>query len=118
MTVTAADIKALPSGEFSALSDAVIDAAIAQAERRIDSGTWGTSYDDGVTNLTAHILCIGIRGGRGAQGPVVSESAGSLSRTYAAYATFDAKDKQLNASPYGQAFVQLRAELGIMGFSS
>lgn len=117
MAVSAADIQGMPSGEFASVSDATILAYITEAEARLDSGTWGAKYDLGVKYLAAHELAVDISGGMGAAGPVISESAGPLSRSYAASALFSASNaSNLNATSYGRKFQQLRNELGIMGF--
>ena len=112
MTVTAADIQALPSGEFAAVSSTVIDKYIARAQRRIHEPTWGDHYDDAVELLTAHMLAISTGGGRAAAGAVTSEGAGPFSRGYAGSSRPSAYD----ATSYGQEFAAMLRELGLMGF--
>lgn len=42
--------------EFSNLEPAVVEGAIAQAQRFCDSEVWGDQRDDGVSYLSAHLL--------------------------------------------------------------
>ena len=112
MAVTAADIQALPSGEFAAVTSTVIDTYIARAKRRIHEGTWGDSYDDAVLLLTAHMLVGALAGGRSPSGTVTSESAGPFARGYAGSSRASAYD----ATIYGQEFAAMLRELGLMGF--
>jgi hypothetical protein len=111
MTVTAAIIKALPSGEFSAIADATVERYIARAEARLHAGTWGDLYDTAVELLTAHMLVSLVAGGQGPAGPVTSEGAGPLSRSYAAPANISS----MQSTVYGSQLVELRKELGLMG---
>ena len=53
--------------------------------------------------LAAHSGTIVLRGGSGAAGPVVSESAGPLSRTYAA-GVVSASDSLLDTTSWGKMF--------------
>lgn len=116
MSVTSADIKALPSGEFASVLDATVDIYITEAQSRIHQTTWGDQYDLGVKYLTAHALALDMGGAHGAAGPVASESAGPVSRSYAAYSIFGSTGgDNLNATAYGRKFQMLRKELCIFG---
>ena len=57
MAVTAASLKAAWP-EFSTATDVLVEAKIAQAERRIDEATFGATYDDAVTMLACHLLAL------------------------------------------------------------
>jgi hypothetical protein len=112
MSVTAADIQALPGGEFAAVAPSIIDKYIARAERRIHQATWGARYDDAVELLTAHMLLSAIAGGASAAGSVTSEGAGPFSRGYAG----SARPSQYDSTSYGQQYAAMMRELGTMGF--
>lgn len=117
MTIVAADIKALPSGEFAALDDAVVTRYIEKAKLQVSEQLWASKYDEGVESLAAHLLSVAIAGAVGPSGPVAAETIGPMSRTYASYAAFSGTDKDsLNATSYGREYKRLRATLGLTGF--
>jgi len=66
---------------------------------------WAATYDGGLLYLAAHTLAIELRGSKAPCGPVASESAGPLSRSYAVAASNDAFD----STSYGREYKRLRA---------
>lgn len=111
--VTPADIKALPSGEFTHLSDEIIQATINRSKLQLHEPTWGELYDLGLLYLTAHDLVNLIEGGRGVSGPVTHHKAGPFSK---GYSTIAMDGGSYATTSYGQKYIQLRRQLGIMGF--
>jgi len=111
VAVTASDVKSLPSGEFAAVADAVVEGFIAEAQRDISSTAWGTRYDDGVLYLSAHLLAVIMGGGVGVSGPVVSETAGPVSRSYAGPIGLAAES--LATTVYGRRYLQILHTLGL-----
>jgi hypothetical protein len=105
MSVTASDIRDLPSGEFSSLTDAVINRFLAEAGREVNASVWGDRYDDGILYLTAHLLAFAKKGATGAAGPVTSETAGPLSISYGGAAT--ASDAALASTSYGRRYLEI-----------
>ena len=61
MAHTAATFKARWA-EFSAIDDAIVTAALAEATRRTDSRVFGASFDDAVALLAADQLSVGAFG--------------------------------------------------------
>jgi hypothetical protein len=109
MTTTAATVKALPSGEFSAIADATIDAYIARAKLRLSTSSYGALYEDAVLYLTAHLLSLDTSGTGAAPGQVTSESAGSMSRSYAT--PTNNSSSGLTATHWGRTLIQMQREL-------
>lgn len=105
MTITAADIKAMPSGEFAALADATVNGYIAEAMVDVSADVWGDRYDSGVKYLTAHLIACDKMGATGPSGPVVSSSAGGLSRSYASGQP--SLSSTLAATSYGRRYLEL-----------
>jgi hypothetical protein len=111
VVVTSKDIKDC-FGEFSGLSDQLIDKFRLQAERRINLTAWGEKADDGILWLTAHLLKIEqqIRcGGVAASGPIQMKKVGDLA---VSYKIPDSMAKSFLASTtYGQYFLDLKSTL-------
>lgn len=84
MPVTVDDIRALsPIGEFDGVKDPAIQSAIDQASLTIEPTSWCEEFVDPATaNLAAHILALRLGGSNGVAGPVTSESAGGISRSF------------------------------------
>jgi hypothetical protein len=110
MAVTAADIQGMLSGEFASLSAGTINPFIAEAERQLSISRWDALYDDGVRYLTAHLIATQSLGASAPSGPVTSESAGPLSRSYAAAATWSPDG--LDSTVYGRRFLELQRLVG------
>lgn len=104
--VSAADIQALPSGEFASVADPIVQTFIDEAGREIDATAFGDRYDDAVTYLAAHLLAAAIAGSSGASGPVTSVTAGALSKQYATPYMMDGD--ALMITSYGRRYKQIR----------
>jgi len=80
--------------------------ALAYANESLSDSMWGTGAMATLARayMAAHIATITVRGGEGASGAVVSESAGGLSRTYAQSM---ASASTWGSTPYGVAFASL-----------
>jgi hypothetical protein len=111
MSVTVADIQGMPSGEFASLGASVIQPFIDEAERIVGRDVWGELADDGVRYLAAHLLAVVRRGSSAPMGPVISETAGPVSRSYAAPSVVSTQG--YNSTLYGQRFQQLVGMLGL-----
>lgn len=109
MSVLWTDIRDLPSGEFASLSEAAIAPYIAEASREVAESVYGDRYDDAVKYLAAHLIAVLTAGSRGTAGPVVSESAGPVSRSYAAPATI--VSEHFAATVYGRRFLDIRRQV-------
>lgn len=106
MTTTAANIQALPSGEFAAVADATLDIYIARATARVSADWSDTIRDTAILYLAAHLYALDAQGTGAASGAVSSESAGSVSRSYAVSAT----STGYGATHWGRVFEQLLRE--------
>lgn len=98
------------------------DLIIAHVSRVLKAARWGDLIDVGQTYLAAHLGALVLRatGGAGgsssqAVGPVVSETVGQVSRTYAVLTqssgTGGAGDASLASTDWGREFVALRDRL-------
>jgi hypothetical protein len=106
MATTAADIQALPSGEFAAVADATLNIYIARAEARV-STDWGTMRDTAVLYLAAHLYALDKQGTNAASGPLMSIGAGPIHR---AYATTREGSRGYDATHWGRQFAQMMTE--------
>lgn len=107
--------------EFTGTSPETIEMFIALARRFVSESRWGDMSKQGIVQMAAHLLKkagygagtdgTGSAGGV-AVGPVVSESVGEISVTYAqaGVGASDA-DKLLGTTSYGQLFLMLRSTL-------
>lgn len=103
--------------EFASLTDARIDAVMADALLWVDQ-TWRieADYQPAIMAYTAHILKVeataaasGASGGA-VSGPIKSESLGDASITYADNTSSDWRfaDADLATTPYGTSYLRLR----------
>jgi hypothetical protein len=106
MTVAWTHIRDLPSGEFAGASQSVIEGYIAEASRQLSEFGWGDFYDEGIKYLAAHLLAVMKAGSKGSAGPVTSERAGPVARSYAAAEM--SSTEALSATTYGRRFMELR----------
>ncbi len=94
------------SGVVSGAQDDIID----YVEDAIVSGEFGgessPTYRLARIYLAAHYGTVTVNGSNGAAGPVIGESAGGLSRQYAAFSP-TGSDALLDVTPYGKAFRSL-----------
>lgn len=105
MAITATDIKD-KWDEFDATSATRIDAAIAEADRRVNATQWGSRADDGLKYLTAHILKHEKLGDGLPAGALSSKRVGPIS---ASIQTVDLFSKSaLGATSYGRYFLDLQ----------
>lgn len=107
MAVSAQDIKDR-FDEFDDVDSSVIDLAIAEAGRRINSTQWGPSKtDDGTLYLACHLLKFGAKGDGLASGPMTAKRVGDVSAAFAVADIF--KRSALAATAYGRYFLDLQS---------
>jgi hypothetical protein len=111
MAITWTDVEALAPAlsTVSAEAQALI---LAQVARQVGPNKWGALVDDGQLYLAAHlgsaVLSAASSGDGGSVvGPVVSESVGPVSRTFAVLAAASSSSSAF-ASTWGQEYVRLR----------
>lgn len=114
-------------GEFDApgVSDDAITSALAEAALHLNASIAADRYDMLHSLLAAHLLVDGARGATASsiKGPVVAESLGPASRTYAQSLVKVQDDVlNLNGTTYGRRFLalskrQLTTPLGLFDFS-
>lgn len=104
MTVTTVTLKAL-FPEFSAQSDQRVQSFLDMATRRVDTGVFGTLFDDAVSFLTAHMLTKAILTQSGGGLIVTTEKVGDLERSYAQHG---AGATGYASTAYGAEFLKLR----------
>lgn len=110
MAVTAASLKTrFPKAFPASFDDAVLTAAIAEAEALNDANVWGAKHDLAVTYHAAS-LALADEGAVAAAGGVQQAKAGSVSVTYAQEAAaerdrFMAQYERLQRSCFVGAFV-------------
>lgn len=114
MAVDAAYIQML-FPEFAAVNPTRIAAFIGMAQASVNAGVWGTSYDAGLSYLTAHLLKKsgpggGVQGGTSTAGTVTQEKVGELSRSYSTVdlGPTSASDALLTTTAYGVEYLRLR----------
>jgi hypothetical protein len=96
------------------VGDTRVAAFIELATARMHAVTWGTLYSQGAAYLAAHLLAMAPSVGRGPPGPITSEKALDLARSYGMPAV-DPSDYGYLRSSYGASYLQLRDELGAVG---
>lgn len=110
MTVTAASLIVF-APELASVDEAIVTAAVDAAYRRTNVAAWAGKVDDGVNNLAAHMLTLGVRiaaSGAQARGALTSQTVGPLSRSFAA-PPVTMSDAWLASTTYGQAYAELKA---------
>lgn len=108
---TVATVEAL-APEFT--GDARIETFIEFAAARLDPTVWGTLYSQGVAYLAAHLMAMAPTAGGAPPGPITSEKALTVARSYG-MPTVDPGDYAYLRSGYGASYLQLRSELGSVG---
>lgn len=73
---------------------------------------WGSRRELGESLVAGHIALEAIEGSGGPAGPVVSESAGGLSRSYASPGGLSRADGQWSTTTFGMRYLRIRATLG------
>ena len=74
-------------------------------------GVWGEKHVIAQSLVAAHIVTLAQEGSDGPAGPVVSESAGGLSRTYASGSGGTESDAYWSSTSYGRRYLALRRTL-------
>lgn len=93
------------------------DALLADVAAQLDADALGARYDLASKYLAAHLATVSLRGGNGPAGPVVSQSAGDLSRTFAQ--PQGGTGTSLDSTNYGREFQRLVSlSLGGLGVVS
>lgn len=76
----------------------------------VDVDEWGALYDKGVLYMAAHLGLLSswsVSGAGGAVGPVVSESLGPMSRSYANLFQASASEGALGTTKWGKIYLSL-----------
>lgn len=100
------------SASVSAAGQALI---LEFVEEQLDPVTWGNRLKAGQTYLAAHLATLpgvitALSGGGGAAGPVVSESVGQLSRSYANLTSAGSSRTSATSTdmtPHGREYLRL-----------
>lgn len=113
MSVNAAQVKAFAE-EFEKLGNAKIELFIGYAKLSVPTKVWGIQSEFAMILLTCHLLKLAqlssFSGKSGKSGPVVSETVGSLSKTYGPWSfnTSSLKPSSLTQTVYGAEFLRLQ----------
>lgn len=105
MAVSYTDIQALPSGEFSSLTQTQIEEAIDLATAITDADYFGDNHDLAVKYLAAHFLVQMVEGGTAPAGPLTSRSAGIFSQSFGGASA--STDYEFGTTVYGKAYHHL-----------
>jgi hypothetical protein len=90
--------------EFGSKPDSELEDYIELAAEEVSAGVFGDMYQSAVANLAAHFLTNAASDGH-ASGPLTSERAGEVSRSYGFSAN---RDGQLDTTTYGAEFKRIR----------
>ena len=74
----------------------------------VNTAEWGACAKLAESLVAAHLITVALKGGTGASGPVVSESAGGLSRSYAAPSATTGSAGFWQSTSFGQRYLQLK----------
>lgn len=112
MAASASQLKAR-FAEFVLVDDAVVTEWLSVAARQMNPDRWGTKFNDGQMFLAGHFLKLGVASASPstARGPVVSESVGGVSRSYAAVGVVNGTSSSLSSTFYGQQYLDLKRGL-------
>ena len=107
------------AAQFDTLPTPTLDAAINIAQRQVTASTWAELFEDGVANLTAHILTLAARSkeaadaGIFAAGAMTSIKTADLAVGFGATgaATAKADEAALRTTTYGLEYLRLRSML-------
>jgi hypothetical protein len=91
----------------TAYTDDELDTFISLAETQIGPAVWGDLYDQGLVYLAAHTAAVSDRTGS-AGGPIQSEKAGAVSRSYA---TSSNQVSEYDQTKYGKKFKKLQSQV-------
>jgi hypothetical protein len=114
MAATADDVRCLDfTNTFKRLTDAQLQCIIdTEASLLVSESAWGDKATQACALIAAHIATISIKGVRGPAGPVLSESAGGLSRTYGSGggpSSSTSSSEYWKSTTFGQRYLRLRA---------
>lgn len=110
MSVTVADIQTF-APLLADVDEDTIQAAIDEAERNTYRTAWGARADDGIKNLTAHLLTVNEKlaalASAQVTGPITSQGVGPLSRSFAVAAAVPYEHYWYTLTTYGQRYLTL-----------
>jgi hypothetical protein len=109
------DVFKLLVPETAGVADATLSQFLSLAALRMTAAEWGAVYEQAVCYLAGHILTLSPSnprraGGSTHAGPVSSESAGGVSRSYGSISTKTTEESTLAMTDAGRAFLELRAQ--------
>ena len=95
--------------EFSGIPDSRIEVYINLANLQMDEASWGDYYTEGLSNLSAHLLVMGIRQSSGADAnhAVASRSVGDVSVSFAVPSSAISGSAFYSSTSYGQMYTHL-----------
>lgn len=105
MSITWADVSTF-APEVASVPSARQTQILAMVDRQVNATAWGDAAVDGALHLAAHYGVMSLRGSSSAAGPVVSESVGPVSRSFAAPSSGGGGDG-LEATSYGREYMRL-----------
>lgn len=112
MAATPASVQKLDlAGEFSAITDDIIQCIIDDDAVPRVGEIWGDCRDQATSLMAAHILARRLKGSSAPAGPVVGQSSGGLSRTYAGPSGAAISDLMLTTTTYGQDYLALSSKI-------
>ena len=109
---TPEDVKNLDiRNELASVSDGYLQCVLDNEAACLIGDMWGDLRKVGEALVAAHIAAKELQGSNGPAGPVVSESAGGLSRSYASPGGQSRSDSYWATTSFGQRYLNLRATL-------
>ena len=111
IVATVDDVRCLDKlGELTSLSEKDIQCILdLEVVCFVGSTTvWGSCLRLAQSLVAAHIAFLSIQGADAASGPVVSESAGGLSRSYGQTSTSGSTSEYWGSTTWGRQYLQLR----------
>ncbi len=108
MAATVQDVRNVDLGDLlKAVDDSRIQCVLTdEVPCYINESQFGTCADLAEALIAAHIITLALRGGTGPAGPVVSESGGGLSRSYASPAVASGSSFWAS-SVFGQRYLEI-----------
>ncbi len=95
------------NGEFSGVQDEAITCIIDEEAVKFVGEIAGECQDKLISYMAAHILSRRLRSSSSPAGPVVGQSSGGLSRTYAGPSGVTIFELDLQSTTYGQSYLRL-----------
>jgi len=111
---TSLETLTLLAPEFDSLDSSVREGFLTLAADQLQSGAWGSLYQQAVVRLAAHMLTLRQRAqdGSGGAGPVVSVEAGRQKVAFGAVVGVLSAEAKLATTSHGIEFLNLRARVG------